>query len=98
VSVGFTEPVTASVDALGWMSGRWVGEHEADRIEEWWSEPYAGMMLGMFRWHRDGVPRWCISSRRRRETSSHGSRLIRSRTPLATNSATHGARRTGIVA
>lgn len=58
MSVGFTEPVTPSVDALGWMSGRWVGEHEADRIEEWWSEPYAGMMLGMFRWHRDGVPRF----------------------------------------
>ena len=43
---------------MAWMAGRWVGEHEGDRFEEWWSEPHAGMMLGMFRWHRDGEPRF----------------------------------------
>ena len=43
---------------LAWMVGRWVGEHDDDRTEEWWSEPHAGMMLGMFRWHRDGEPRF----------------------------------------
>lgn len=53
-----SEPIPATVDSLAWMSGRWVGEHDADRIEEWWTEPYAGMMLGMFRWHRDGAPRF----------------------------------------
>jgi hypothetical protein len=40
------------------MGGRWIGEHDADRIEEWWSDPHAGMMLGMFRWHRAGEPRF----------------------------------------
>ena len=53
-----TEPIDATVDEVSWMAGRWVGEHDADRIEEWWSEPHAGMMLGMFRWHRDGEPRF----------------------------------------
>ena len=51
-------PIAATTDGLGWMVGRWIGEHAGDRIEEWWSEPYAGMMLGMFRWHRDGTPRF----------------------------------------
>jgi hypothetical protein len=40
------------------MAGRWIGEHDADRIEEVWSDPHAGMMLGMFRWHQDGAPRF----------------------------------------
>jgi hypothetical protein len=53
-----TQPIPASVEGLAWMTGHWLGEHEADRIEEWWSEAYAGMMLGMFRWHRDGRPRF----------------------------------------
>ncbi|HEY7527162.1 MAG TPA: DUF6265 family protein, partial [Candidatus Limnocylindria bacterium] len=53
-----TEPVPATADQLAWMAGRWVGEHDADRFEEVWSDPQAGMMLGMFRWHRDGLPRF----------------------------------------
>jgi hypothetical protein len=52
------EPIAATIDALAWISGRWVGLHEADGIEEWWCERYAGMMLGMFRWHRDGASRF----------------------------------------
>jgi hypothetical protein len=53
-----TQPMDATVDDVAWMGGRWIGEHEADRIEEWWSEPHAGMMLGMFRWHRNGEARF----------------------------------------
>ena len=52
------EPIDAAAGDVAWMAGRWVGEHDGDRIEEWWSEPHAGMMLGMFRWHRDGEPRF----------------------------------------
>ena len=53
-----TEPIDATAGDVAWMAGRWVGEHDGDRIEEWWSEPHAGMLLGMFRWHRDGEPRF----------------------------------------
>ena len=53
-----SEPIDAAADELAWMAGRWIGEHDGERIEEWWSEPYAGMMLGMFRWHRGGEPRF----------------------------------------
>lgn len=53
-----TQPIPARIEQLAWMSGRWIGEHDADRIEEVWSDPYAGMLLGMFRWHRDGQPRF----------------------------------------
>ena len=53
-----TEPIRAAAGDVAWMAGRWVGEHDGDRIEEWWSESHAGMMLGMFRWHRDGEPRF----------------------------------------
>ena len=53
-----TEPIDAAADGVAWMAGRWIGEHDGDRIEEWWSEPHAGMMLGMFRWHRGGEPRF----------------------------------------
>jgi hypothetical protein len=52
------EPIRATTDGLDWLVGRWVGEHETDRIEEWWSDPYGGMMLGMFRWHQAGEPRF----------------------------------------
>ena len=51
-------PIPATARQLAWMSGRWVGERDADRIEEIWTDPHAGMMLGMFRWHQDGAPRF----------------------------------------
>ena len=51
-------PIAATTDGLAWLVGRWVGGRDADRIEEWWSDAYGGMMLGMFRWHQDGKPRF----------------------------------------
>lgn len=53
-----TEPISAPIEALAWLSGRWVGTNGADRIEETWSDPHAGMLLGMFRWHRGWAPRF----------------------------------------
>ena len=52
------DPIAATTDGLRWMVGRWIGEHGEDRTEEWWSEPHAGMMIGMFRWHQAGEPRF----------------------------------------
>lgn len=51
-------PLPSGIEAVAWLAGRWVGEDGGDRLEEWWSEPHGGMMLGMFRWHRDGAPRF----------------------------------------
>jgi uncharacterized protein DUF6265 len=53
-----TQPIKASADDLAWIAGRWVGENGDDRIEEWWSDPYAGTMVGMFRWHQAAQPRF----------------------------------------
>jgi hypothetical protein len=52
------QPIRASVDALAWLAGRWVGDDEDARFEETWSEPRDGVMLGMFRLFRDGAPRF----------------------------------------
>lgn len=53
-----TEPISAPLEAMAWMAGRWRGEHAADLYEEWWAEPSGGTMVGMFRWIRDGQPRF----------------------------------------
>jgi hypothetical protein len=46
----------ASVEALGWMAGRWRGTYgpNMEPIEEHWTAPEGGMLLAMFRWVRDG--------------------------------------------
>lgn len=53
-----TEPIEASIDAMGWLSGHWRGERSSICIEEWWSDPDGGMMLGMFRMIEGGAPRF----------------------------------------
>jgi hypothetical protein len=53
-----TQPIGADVDSLGWLVGRWLGTDDEDRLEEIWTDPHGGMMLGMFRWHRGGAPRF----------------------------------------
>ncbi len=40
----------SGVDALSWMAGSWVGSTGVDPIEEMWTQPAAGRMLGAFRW------------------------------------------------
>jgi hypothetical protein len=38
-----------SIDNLGWISGTWTGQLGNARIEEIWSHPEGGSMIGMFR-------------------------------------------------
>lgn len=44
----------ASVADLAWIAGQWQGQKGADRLDEHWSVPASGTMLGMFRWLKDG--------------------------------------------
>jgi hypothetical protein len=38
-----------SVDDLAWMAGSWSGEGLGGDVEEHWSTPHGGTMIGMFR-------------------------------------------------
>ena len=50
------EPKTVKVDDLGWMAGRWTGAMGEESLEEQWSAPAGGTMMGMFRWmKKDGA-------------------------------------------
>jgi len=55
-----TEPVNTptiaspDIHALGWMSGSWSGRVDGDPVDEHWSAPAGGMMMGMFRWLKRG--------------------------------------------
>ncbi|HET6381407.1 MAG TPA: DUF6265 family protein [candidate division Zixibacteria bacterium] len=53
-----TQPIAATADDLAWLTGRWLGGDGADRLEEVWIAPHAGTLPGMFRWHRNGQPRF----------------------------------------
>jgi hypothetical protein len=44
----------ATVAQLGWMVGRWSAAEGESRIEEIWSPPDAGIMMGSFRWLKGG--------------------------------------------
>ena len=44
----------ATVERLGWMVGRWAAADGGSRIEEIWSPPDAGIMMGSFRWVEGG--------------------------------------------
>lgn len=46
----------AKVTDLAWLAGRWTGEGLGGRVEEAWSEPDAGSMVGYFRLVKDGKP------------------------------------------
>ena len=45
---------SATVDHLAWMAGSWSGYVEDDPIDEHWSTPAGGVMMGMFRWLKHG--------------------------------------------
>ncbi len=47
-------PIPSSIQSLSWMEGRWMGTLDGQEIEEHWSRPNAGTIIGMFRWVRDG--------------------------------------------
>ena len=46
----------AKVSDLAWLSGRWTGDGLGGRVDEVWSEPDAGSMVGYFRLVKDGKP------------------------------------------
>lgn len=44
----------ATLAAMAWLAGRWVGPALGGEAEEIWSSPKAGSMMGMYRLVRDG--------------------------------------------
>ena len=42
------------IEQLAWMTGRWVATDGEPRIEEIWSPPDAGIMMGSFPWLEGG--------------------------------------------
>jgi len=52
------QPITATIDDMTWLTGRWLGTHKTDVIEEQWSGPAGGAMMGMFRALADGALRF----------------------------------------
>lgn len=46
----------ASIEDAAWLAGRWVGEGFGGEMEEVWSPPVGGQMIGHFRHWRDGQP------------------------------------------
>lgn len=50
--------VNISVTDLSWFSGVWTGQVGHDSIEEHWSGPAAGTLMGMFRWIHEGQVRF----------------------------------------
>lgn len=43
------EPASTDIDRLSWMTGSWVMEHGGARVEEHWTPPRAGTMMGVGR-------------------------------------------------
>lgn len=43
-----------TIDGLAWMAGHWRGEGFGGQVEEIWSEPLGGTMVGTFRLFKDG--------------------------------------------
>jgi hypothetical protein len=52
-------PATADqvrvIESASWLAGRWVGEGLGGELEETWSTPASGQMVGHFRLVRGGV-------------------------------------------
>ena len=43
----------ATPDDLHWLSGRWMGRHGEDIVEEYWSPLGAGTLMAMLRWQKN---------------------------------------------
>jgi hypothetical protein len=46
----------ADIDRVSWMSGAWKGDGLGGAVEEVWSDPSVGTMVGMFKLMREGKP------------------------------------------
>ena len=54
-----TTPLTpADPAALAWLEGCWRGLRKGDTVEEHWSAPAAGTLMGMFRWIKGDAVRF----------------------------------------
>lgn len=49
-------PAVVTIEDASWLTGRWVGEGLGGQMEEGWSAPLGGQMIGYFRLARDGQP------------------------------------------
>jgi len=47
-------PQTAEVGHLTWLEGRWSGEKDGVLVEEYWTNPRGGALLGLHRDIKDG--------------------------------------------
>lgn len=47
---------TVTIDRASWLAGRWVGEGLGGEMEEIWSPPVGGQMIGHFRLVQNGAP------------------------------------------
>jgi hypothetical protein len=47
-------PIVAHIEQLAWMAGSWSGHVNADPVDEHWSHAAGGVMMGMFRWLKNG--------------------------------------------
>ncbi len=45
---------SARVEDMAWLAGHWRGEGLGGQVEEFWTEPQAGQMIGLFRLVKDG--------------------------------------------
>lgn len=45
----------ASIDDAAWLAGRWVGEGLGGQVEEVWSPPQGGQMVGHFSLAKNGA-------------------------------------------
>lgn len=45
---------SATLGGMAWLAGSWTGEGLGGHVEEIWSPPQAGAMMGMFRLLREG--------------------------------------------
>lgn len=48
-----TAQMNVTIQDLAWLAGQWQGHRDKDFIEEHWSRPQGGAMMGMFRWLKE---------------------------------------------
>lgn len=50
------KPGAATIADMAWLAGHWTGEGLGGAVEEMWTPPDGGVMLGLFRLVRDNRP------------------------------------------
>lgn len=52
--LGSSQPTPTTIENMKWLAGTWRGKGMGGEVEEIWSEPQNGVMMGMFRFMQDG--------------------------------------------